>query len=124
MNIGFMSTMRCINNGLNKGVDVVANAVEKKYNHMTGADITGNGVVRRMKSLKKARRFQANISAICSLAGSTASAISPKCTLFPGSELLLAGVWEGCNAIESGNAIKTLKPQYKEIVKRAKSIYG
>ena len=124
MNIGIKSTMRYINKGIDKGIDKMENAVSRKYKHMTGADIAGNGVARRMKSLKKAHSFHVKSTALGYTLGALEMAKGPGHTIFPGGEIFLAGVWQHCNAINSAKSIKDIKPQYKEIVNRAKAIYG
>ena len=120
MKVGLKSTMCYINKCMDKSID----AISAEYNYMTGADITGNAVTRRMKSLKKAHSYQVKSSALWYTLGSVGIVAGKKLALFPGSELFLLGIWQNCNAIESRKAIKNLKPQYKEVVKRAKAIYG
>lgn len=124
MNIGFKSAMSYVNKGIDKSIDKFESAVSKKYKHMCGADIKGNGIARQMKAVKKARNFAATTSTLGYIYGAAEMARGPFHMLFPGGPAFVAGIWQHCNAIEANKAINAMKPEFKAIQKRAKAIYG
>ena len=106
-----------------RSVDTTKSEKTSLYKKLTGGTIKGNGTVRQMKAAKKARNFHSTAATLGYTWGAMDVVRGPFHAIFPGGPVFIAGVWEHCNAIDANNTIKALKPDYKAIVKRAKSIY-
>ena len=90
---------------------------------MTGASIEGNGVTRKMKAAKRASRFYTTVGAVGMPYGmmkATGGAVG----MAMGGSIFMGACISICEGINARNAVKALKPEYKQIVDRAKKIYA
>lgn len=113
-----------ISNFVNRSIDVITREGKPSIiSKLSGGTIEGNGVARKMKAAKRANNFYTTAGVIAMPYGITKcfGGIVGKGI---GVTAFMGGVACLCEGATARDAIKALKPEYKEIVARAKKIYA